>query len=146
MADLLTKIESLRTKPVSVRNRYAFWGALAVTALITVLWLTTLPARFDDAVALQKEAQAESDSSFAAPFARMRETVSGALGSLKQQLGALSEEESAAPAKDPNMLDFEAMVASSSERVYEEFGEAPVATSSTSTVATSTATSSRSTR
>lgn len=36
---------SIRRKPRYVRAQYAFWGALIPTALIALLWVTTLPYR-----------------------------------------------------------------------------------------------------
>lgn len=141
MADLLSKIESLRTKPVTVRNRYAFWGALIFTLLVAVFWLTTLPARFDDTRQLQEQASAQPDPSIVGPFVRMRESVSGALGSIKEQLSALSKETTAPTSADPDLLDFEAMIASSTE-VNREI---EVASPDTSSSSTSTATSARST-
>lgn len=41
------KIEHLRKQPKEVRNRYAFWYAFLITAMIMVVWASTLPARFD---------------------------------------------------------------------------------------------------
>tara|TARA_B100000745_G_scaffold283015_1_gene216719 strand:- start:285 stop:680 length:396 start_codon:yes stop_codon:yes gene_type:complete len=42
---MLRKIEKLRKEPKEVRNRYAFWVALLFTTVVTVFWLTSLPAR-----------------------------------------------------------------------------------------------------
>lgn len=45
---MLRKIESLRKQPKQVRNRYAFWVALSVTAVITLVWVITLPDKISD--------------------------------------------------------------------------------------------------
>lgn len=43
---ILKKIESLREQPKSVRNQYAFWIALSVSLIITLVWVATIPSRF----------------------------------------------------------------------------------------------------
>lgn len=43
---MLKWIEETRKKPKAVRNQYAFVGAFAVTALITIVWMVSLPLRF----------------------------------------------------------------------------------------------------
>jgi hypothetical protein len=42
---MLKKIESLRTKPKEVRNRYAFWCAFGFTAVVAVFWLVSVPSQ-----------------------------------------------------------------------------------------------------
>lgn len=42
---MLSKIEKIRKQSPAVRNRYAFWCALLFTAVITVFWVSSLPAR-----------------------------------------------------------------------------------------------------
>lgn len=42
---MLKKIESLRKQSKEVRNRYAFWCALLFTVVVTVFWVSSLPAR-----------------------------------------------------------------------------------------------------
>jgi len=42
---MLKKIESLRKQSKEVRNRYAFWWALLFTIVVTVFWVSSLPAR-----------------------------------------------------------------------------------------------------
>jgi hypothetical protein len=38
-------LDELRRKSSYARQNYAFWGALSVTALIAIAWLTSLPMR-----------------------------------------------------------------------------------------------------
>jgi len=40
---MLHYIESLRKKPKTLRNLYAFWGALLLTLLVTGVWSMSLP-------------------------------------------------------------------------------------------------------
>ena len=39
-------LEELRQKPKSVRNQYAFWGALFLTFAIGAVWVVALSVRF----------------------------------------------------------------------------------------------------
>jgi hypothetical protein len=41
-------LERLRKKPAHVRTQYALGGAFVVTALIAIVWSTTLPTRFGE--------------------------------------------------------------------------------------------------
>ena len=39
-------LEELRKKPKSLRNQYAFWGALLLTLVIGAVWVVALSVRF----------------------------------------------------------------------------------------------------
>ncbi len=41
MATLQNHLENLRAKPEHVRERYAFWGSLGITAIIAAFWLSS---------------------------------------------------------------------------------------------------------
>lgn len=43
---LLRWIENARKKPKTVRNQYAFFGAVILTSCIGLIWVATLPGRF----------------------------------------------------------------------------------------------------
>ena len=71
---MLRKIEALRKEPKEVRNRYAFWVAFLFTAVITVFWLTSIPARMST---LSGVVPAEkTEGGFSRMFQNMKASVS----------------------------------------------------------------------
>lgn len=138
--DLLSKIEDLRTQPVSVRNRYAFLIALTLTLVIVVLWATTLPSR------LNNDVIAESDAQQREPEVGIGESFGIFANDMKEKLSEVTSQfrqadvATGTPTTTPsNVLDIEALLASSSERALLE---EQLASSTPETIATTTATSS----
>lgn len=58
----MSYLEELRRKPKQVRTQYAFFGALSVTLLITLVWGFSLPARFADTGTETGSAESSGDS------------------------------------------------------------------------------------
>ena len=77
---ILRAIENIRQKPKAVRQRYAFVTAATFTAIVTGIWVISLPARFDAVQNGMLTASPEiSTQSAGAPF-------SGVWGEFKQQI------------------------------------------------------------
>lgn len=81
MFNLIEHIESLRTQPRSVRNSYALGVALSFTGLIAIVWLISLPSRFEEAMT------ASSDDASDGPG--LREELSGLGNMLSDNLSEL---------------------------------------------------------
>ncbi len=54
---MLKKIEEIRQKPQSIRNRYAFLIAFFITSIIAGFWATTIPARLSQLPLQQTQVQ-----------------------------------------------------------------------------------------
>lgn len=52
---LLDYLDKVREKPESHRRRVAFGSAVLITGLILLVWLTTLPAKFDTETVASQE-------------------------------------------------------------------------------------------
>lgn len=73
---LLNWIEQTRKKPTSVRRRYAFMGAAAVTSIIAITWMISIPAQFNGLSESVEEGQ-QSASAFAGFFGDLKNQATG---------------------------------------------------------------------
>ena len=44
----MNALEKLRSKPEPVRRAIALWSSLAITFIIVAVWISSLPARFEN--------------------------------------------------------------------------------------------------
>jgi len=72
---MLKKIESLRTKPKEVRNRYAFWSAFGFTAIIAVFWVASVSSRVGILTGAQPEEKMEVEGGVSRSFSEFRASV-----------------------------------------------------------------------
>lgn len=142
---LLRKIEEIRKQPKSVRDRYALSVALAVTSFLAVVWLISLPARFNDAPELTANIDDEAGG-----FSRALEDVQGQFANIFSGLDESINElqhanapgEADSPVEDeslsPYQLDIDAMFDGETEPTdpatqSDEFSTTAPATASNST-------------
>lgn len=59
-------ITELKKKPSEEKNRYAVMGAIGVTALISIFWVTSLPSRFAGSTDVSVSATPDKSSGFGA--------------------------------------------------------------------------------
>lgn len=125
---MLKKIESLRKESKETRNRYAFWFAFLFTAVVTVFWLTTVPARLA-VLSGGGAAEAEkAESSLSRMFNSMKANVLEGVPVSEETQGEVLEE-------DINTIDFETFFSTSStERDLKPEGK-PVLIATTSAAA-----------
>lgn len=67
-------LEELRKKPLFLKEAYAFWGAVAVTALIAAVWLVNLSARFSE-TASSPSSVSGSSSAFGQFFGQLKSNI-----------------------------------------------------------------------
>lgn len=73
---MLRFIERTRRKSKSARDRYAFFGALAFTCVVAIVWAVSLPSKFDSLSKSAPEEQKEDSSgAFAKFFGEVRTQV-----------------------------------------------------------------------
>jgi len=92
---MLKKIESLRTKPKEVRNRYAFWFAFSFTAMIAVFWLVSLPSRLGVLTDLNSEPKMEIEGGVSRSFSDLRASIANGVSTfnkIKKGPAEVSEE------------------------------------------------------
>jgi hypothetical protein len=77
-------LETIRQKPKSTRDQYAFGAALTFTALVVAVWGFSLPARFSDT---------PDGESANAPFAGLFSQMSAGLGSIRNQVAGVLEDQ-----------------------------------------------------
>ena len=110
---MLKKIESIRKKPVEVRNRYAFWYALGFTAVIAVFWLASVPAKFS--VLTNVEAPIENErvqGGLSRSFSDLRASLSGGVetfNEIKEEAQTVGGEED----EYSEVIDFDTFFSSS---------------------------------
>lgn len=75
-------IRTIRHKPKAVRDQYAFWSAVAVTGLVVVVWLVSLPDRL---ATLSSEEAAKAEPVFSGFLSEVKDGLSG-LGSAVSDL------------------------------------------------------------
>jgi hypothetical protein len=128
---MLKKIEALRNQPKHIRNRYAFWTALLITACIALVWTLSIPARFENEEVTVTQTN-ETPGVFSRSFGDMRDAVSTYIDTMRYRVEYKSDEVS--ESNSPYTLDLQALVASSTIFTEPE----TIVKISTSTHATST--------
>lgn len=145
------RLDDIRKKPKEVRAQYAFAAAGVCTALLAVLWATTLPARFavenvDPTIADRIEAEKAAQA--AAP--EERGGIATLLGTLRDGMAALifnTKDESSPTVVDedaPKTIDIDALLLESAATQPSDVSDTNLASgtsSSTAGSATTTATS-----
>ncbi len=76
-------LEKVRKKPQAVKSRYAFAGAMSVTLVIGLFWITSLPARFAEVSDISKTDTKQSNEF------QNENSFSKLLEESKNQLGAV---------------------------------------------------------
>ena len=114
---MLRKIESLRTKPLHVRNAYAFGFSFLITFCIATVWAVATINRFSPA---EKEpiAQVETTSSLSRSFTQLKESIGNMLTSLSATVVYTQKEEPIHPPS--NTLNLEELYASSTKARMEK--------------------------
>jgi hypothetical protein len=83
---LFSRLDKLRQKPKIVRQQYAFFGALTLTAVVAGVWTLSLPARF---AGVGEVATATDEA--APPFAHIFGELKDRFGAAKNQVGSAVE-------------------------------------------------------
>ncbi len=81
---MLKQIEHIRKKPKEVRNRYAFGLALAISIIIFIFWLVSLPARLT--VITSQEDVEEVQGGFSRSVSNITDSVSGIWNNFSDKL------------------------------------------------------------
>jgi len=75
-------LQELRKKPKNVREKYAFWGAFLVTAVIAIVWGISLSVQlgvFQETTLSEETIQKpESSGAFSRSFSDVKDNVAGA--------------------------------------------------------------------
>ncbi len=130
---MLKKIESLRTKPKHIRNRYAFWLALSVTLSIALVWGAHVPSRFIGEEAAVVVVADQSGSSFVRTFGKIiadfKTTMQSVQGAVEYEQDPPVHE-----AVATKKIDLDALVASSThnKNIPTQATQTPSTTASTS--------------
>ncbi len=100
-------LDRVRRKPKAVRTQHAFFTAVAITGLIAVGWLVSLPAQFEEV----DIAVADSEQDEASVFTGMFAGVSNALSEVTDRFeGAQSNGESVVSTSTQDTLNIEALI------------------------------------
>lgn len=114
---MLHKLESLRTKPLHVRNAYAFGFSFFITFCIAVVWAVATINRFSPTEKVPI-AQVETTSSLSRSFTQLKESIGNKIHSMRATVVYVQKEE---PLKQPsNTLNLEALYASSTKARMEK--------------------------
>lgn len=111
---MLKKIESIRKRPIEVRNRYAFWSALGFTTVIALFWLMSIPSRLDTLTAGPHE-EIKIQGGISRSFADLRASISNGVETFNQ----IKEESSvpeAVPVQNDSVLNFDTFFSTSSSK------------------------------
>ena len=130
---MLKKIEALRTKPKYIRNRYAFWVALCVTAGIAATWVLHIPAVFTENNTSQEKPQEDVGSSFTHTLNEITSNFKNMVGNMRTTVEYTQDTETSdtQEVSSPDLIDLDALIASSSTRTSATTSD--IATSSPST-------------
>lgn len=126
---MLHKIEQLRKKPKHVRDRYAVSGALLVTALVAVIWVASLPSRFNEVP--DAMVNGDTQGGFVRAMSDVQDQFATAIGSLGEAFDSLKEapptvdleeikNDPATVPKPDYELDIAAMFATTSQAIEKE--------------------------
>lgn len=80
-------LDELRQKPKNVREKYAFWGAFGITAVIAIFWGLSLSIKMnvpDTVVTEEKPVKTQPAGAFARSFSDIKSSVASAWSSLSQ--------------------------------------------------------------
>jgi hypothetical protein len=69
-------LEELRKKPRALKEAYALWGSLALTALVALVWTVSLPTRFSETDALQVSGETQAAGAFSQFLNQIKTNVS----------------------------------------------------------------------
>ena len=114
---MLGKIEELRKEPKPVKDRYAFYIAFLLTAVIGGVWLSTIPSKFAEVDNELKTS--DQPGGFKRAFSDVQGQFSNAFATIKASLPEAAEEDvtrvvpEAVPSTD-NQIDIAAMFATTS--------------------------------
>lgn len=87
---LLSKIESLRKQPKSVRNRFAFIFALSSTLIVASIWAISLPSRVNfEPEVVAKDKNAPTIPTVTEQLSQMRNLVEDSLEDIRTQAGLI---------------------------------------------------------
>jgi len=84
-------IEKLRSRSPEAKQTVAFGSALAVTLAVALVWITTLPARFNETGEVPVEEKVEQAAVAQEDKKGFGETLSNTLSDVKAQFGAVAE-------------------------------------------------------
>lgn len=76
-------LESVRKKPKTVKNQYAFFGAAAVVSLVAMIWLVSLPGHFA-AINVDNSPEKEAAGAFARFFGEAKANLGNVFSSTFQ--------------------------------------------------------------
>jgi hypothetical protein len=110
----MSLLERIRSKPPHVRGQYAFWFSVSVTAVVAVIWATTIPARFSHTtISLEVDAGKDMQEIFAEAKDQVANTITAEL----QNIEAIDT------ADTRNMQQFAIDMAGTSSTTEEDTGE-----------------------
>jgi hypothetical protein len=129
---LIRFFSSVRKKPKEVRNQYAFWIALTVTAFIAVPWFFGLPGQL-----ASNQFSAESEPIFSSFFkeagGRFGEVTESIEGVRNLELNTASSSSSTTPAIDVSFISDDSTPAVAPAASSTGLREVRIATTSAST-------------
>jgi len=114
---MLRHIESLRTKPLHVRNAYAFGFSFLITLCIASVWAVTTINRFSPNEH-EIVSQVETTSSLSRSFTQLKESIGDMVTSMRATVVYTQKEEPSKPVS--NTLNLEELYASSTKARMEK--------------------------
>jgi len=121
---MLKKIESIRKKPVEVRNRYAFWSALGFTAVIAIFWLVSIPSKLTIFTQVSQE-EIEVQGGVSRSFSELRASISEGFDTFKQIRKDTSVLEKSV-SEDGDDIDFSSFFSTTTIKIEEDTAVVPV--------------------
>ena len=85
-------LEDIRKKPKPVRDQYAFFSALAITAVIAGVWALSIPARFSE-TAISADGIEEQTGAFSKYFGELKDGAANVIDSIKGESELIEAEE-----------------------------------------------------
>jgi hypothetical protein len=111
---MLDKIELLRKQPKHIRNRYAFWIAFSITLLIALIWILLLSAQLSSKNTVPQEHTDEAGS-FSRTLSDITLRFKDIFAQMRTRVEYIKEEQTSKGTK-PDVIDLNALVASSTMR------------------------------
>jgi hypothetical protein len=130
-------LEELRKKPRALKEAYALWGAVALTALVALVWTVSLPTRISDTDALEISGETQAAGAFSQFLDQIKTNVSE---TWNQGKAALSGPESMSSTTDQASSTPEATVSGNATSSLNG-PDVIIATSSSSSVKVATSSS-----
>ena len=97
-------VKELKKKPEGTKTNYAFGTALTATLLVTIFWITSLPARFAAYTEATPEESSDTEGGLGAFLDESRTQIGAAIGGVAEDAAMVEESVVTPPTDEPSAL------------------------------------------